>query len=105
MLFTAEKAFPKENDLPPLPWQEHQQHGQDYPCQQGDGAAMSPLNCHMSYGNHSQKDRIGWVISFVHPEVRWQPSHAVHPFNYLVDSTANTPLQGDDFPRFSPTSA
>ena len=102
MIFTAEKAEPKDCALPPLRWQEMEKNRVDYPCKTGFAAAMHPLNCHMSYANLSTTDRLGWVVSFVTPEVRWDPDHAVHPYNYLMNSTKNTRLDENEnkFVRF-----
>ena len=101
MIFTAEKASPKQCNLPRLQWEENENHKIDYPCPSGFGAAMHPLNCHMSYANISNRDRLGWVISFVSPNVKWNPEHAVHPYNYLLDSQKGTALTGESFLRFT----
>ena len=101
MIFSAEKAEPKDCDLPPLKWQENESNRIDYPCQAGHGAAMHPLNCHMSYANRSKTDRLGWVISFVSTEVKWDPDHAIHPYNYLMHPTKGDKLKNQMFMRFT----
>ena len=100
MIFTAEKASPGESDLPQLRWEENENKRIDFPCFQGDAAAIHPLNCHMSYANQTQRDRKGWVITFVDPSVRWDTDHAVHPYNYLVSSPKGGEIKGSIFPRF-----
>ena len=58
-----------------------------------------PLAWHMSPGNTTSQARCGWSITFLHPLVRWNPSHAPHPWNHRISPTQGSSLNPSHFPR------
>ncbi len=88
-------------DLPPLDWQAAEHRAVTAPLSQGHLLAHHPLSWHMSPGNTTDRHRRAWSLTFITDEVRWDPDHAPHPFNYFLSPTPGAALEGPLFPRFS----
>ena len=69
------------------------------PIDAGEALVHHPLAWHMSQGNSTDKARCGWSITFLHPTVRWNPSHAPHPWNHRLSPKPGSPLSPSRFPR------
>jgi len=91
---------PLRPDLPPLPIEEAHRGAHPFPALNGDIIAHHPLAWHMSSGNQSADWRCAWSITFLHPDVRWSPQHAPHPFNLSEKPAEGDPVHGPLFPKF-----
>lgn len=67
---------------------------------QGEVGAHHPLTWHFSPGNPSVRPRPAWSLTFVTPDVRWDPSHAPHPHNWALGPRRGEGLDPTVFPRF-----
>ena len=65
----------------------------------GEALVHHPLTWHMSPPNRSTRPRRAWSISWIHPDVRWDPAHAPHPFNHELEPVAGDTLSGPIFPK------
>jgi len=91
---------PLKPELAPLDHQFANDKAQALPAQRGSVIAHHPLSWHSSDGNASNAHRIAWSITFLSPRVRWDPTHAPHPFNLKYSPQPGDPILGDQFPRF-----
>ena len=66
----------------------------------GEVGAHHPLAWHFSPGNLSERPRPAWSLTFVTPDVRWEPAHAPHPHNWALGPAPGDPLDPAMFPRF-----
>lgn len=82
-----------------LPALELPERAEAVPARAGDVLLHDPLVLHTSPGNHTQRPRRAWSISWVDPEARWAPEHAPHPFNWSLSPQTGAPLPDDRFPR------
>ena len=88
-------------DLPPLEWESAEADAVAVPLSRGHMLLHHPLSWHMSPANLTQRHRRAWSLTFITSDVRWDPDHAPHPFNYFQAPTPGTALTGDLFPRFA----
>jgi ectoine hydroxylase-related dioxygenase (phytanoyl-CoA dioxygenase family) len=70
------------------------------PVRAGEALAHDPLVWHMSPPNASARPRRAWSITWIGTGVRWDPSHAPHPFTTLSNVRRGDALSPDRFPRF-----
>ena len=49
---------------------------------QGMISVHHPLCAHTSGNNTSERHRRGWSLTFVEPDIQWDPDHAPHPYSY-----------------------
>jgi hypothetical protein len=70
------------------------------PVPAGVALAHDPLVWHMSPPNPSDRPRRAWSLSFIAPEVRWDPEHAPHPFVRTIGGPRGAPVFGPEFLRF-----
>ena len=71
----------------------------DAPAPSGSAWLHNPLIWHRSAPNRSDRPRRAWSLTWVSPDVRWDPAHSAHPFNTFRNPVAGSPLEVD-FPRF-----
>ena len=97
-LYTEQESYSEENELPPLDIHngEHIQQS----CHAGMAIAHHPLCCHMSPFNESEQHRRAWSLTFITPDVVWDPEHAAHPINYQLSPSQKEVLDAPCFPRF-----
>jgi phytanoyl-CoA hydroxylase len=99
--FISPGEVSKDNSLPPLSWKKLKHKIISLPMKAGECVAFHPLLWHMSPPNTSQKERRAWSITWLSPEVRWNPEHAPHPFTYWLKVNQGDTIIGEHFPRFS----
>jgi ectoine hydroxylase-related dioxygenase (phytanoyl-CoA dioxygenase family) len=68
-------------------------------CGAGEALFHSPLVLHCSPPNRGSGSRRAWSVWFVHPDTRWAPDRAQHPYLLELTPTAGDPLPPDRFPR------
>lgn len=66
----------------------------------GEVDAHHPLTWHFSPPNLSSRGRPAWSLTFLTPEVRWDPDHAPHPHNWRLNPEPGAALDPGVFPRF-----
>ena len=102
--FMPDTGQPRAPELEPMELRsEHQ--AVPIPLALGEVVAHHPLTWHMSPGNFTAQPRCGWSLTFLHPDTRWDPSHAPHPLNYSLEPEVNSTLCPTRFPRFYRTVA
>ena len=99
--FVPESGQPQRPDLPLLDPALCEENPEPLALEPGGVVAHHPFSWHMSPPNLSQRPRCGWSITFVSPEVRWDPAHAPHPFNNDLSPLYGDRVSGPLFPRFS----
>lgn len=70
------------------------------PAPAGHLLAHHPLIWHRSPPNPSARHRRGWSLTFLHPDVRWDPGHAPHPITLRLRPERGAPLGPQDHPAF-----
>ena len=100
--FIADSGQPGRADLPPLDLALLKSI-QPMPVKAGDIIAHHPFVWHMSPPNLSATPRCGWSLTFIHPQVRWDPGHAPHPFNIQLNPNEGDRVAGPLFPLFQVT--
>jgi len=70
------------------------------PVSAGDALFHLPQVWHGSPPNVSRSRRRAWSIWFVHPDVRWAPDRASHPYLTELAPAPGPPLTGERFPCF-----
>jgi ectoine hydroxylase-related dioxygenase (phytanoyl-CoA dioxygenase family) len=98
--FVAGTNQPQHGELPPLDAHQREGDAVSVPLPAGAALAHDPLVWHMSPGNRSARHRRAWSLSWIHAEVRWDPAHAPHPYNWRFDPRPGDAVQGESFPRF-----
>lgn len=91
---------PTRAGLAPLMADERADEAEAVPALAGSVLVHDPLVWHMSPANATQRPRRAWSLSWLSPDVRWQPAHAPHPFEYQLEPRADDPVCGPMFPRF-----
>ena len=86
--------------LPPLDLERARRDARAVPVRAGEAIVHHPLVWHMSPVNTSERHRRAWSTVWVSPASRWDPSHAVHPFNYTLNPEPGTLVSGELFPVF-----
>jgi phytanoyl-CoA hydroxylase len=100
-IYTLEDAFQADGPLPTLPLKEQADKGVFVECKQGSGIAHHPLSCHMSPKNKTNGNRRAWSLTFIDPNIGWDPAHAPHPLNHQLQLAPNESMQHSQFPIFS----
>lgn len=59
-----------------------------------------PLVWHRSGPSRRGRPRRAWTATWITPEVRWDPGHAPHPYNWSLQPQAGEAVQGAVFPAF-----
>ena len=98
--FIRGSGQPSRAGLPPLQWAERRADVVSVPVKAGHLLAHHPLVWHMSPANETARQRRALTFSWIGSQVRWDPDHAPHPFNFLLGPTAGTAVRGELFPRF-----
>lgn len=99
--FIAGTGQPRRHDLPPLDWEHREADAVAAQVASGQVLAHHPLVWHMSPANVAHRPRRAVTLTWIAPDVRWDPSHAPHPYNYALQPVPGTKVAGDAFPRFS----
>jgi ectoine hydroxylase-related dioxygenase (phytanoyl-CoA dioxygenase family) len=99
--FYAGAAQPLRPGLPPLTASERESEAVYAPARAGEALAHDPLVWHMSPANRSPRPRRAWSLTWITPEVRWDPEHAPHPFAYQLKPQAGERILGERFMRFA----
>lgn len=86
--------------LPPLDWERRQHQAVAAPARAGELWVHHPLTWHMSPLNCSSRQRRAWSLTWIAGDLRWDPGHAPHPFNYELGPRRGEAVQGSAFPRF-----
>ncbi len=87
-----------ESPLPPLDVHARLHDRVSFAVPAGHALAHHPLTWHTSGPNLSMRQRRGWSLTFVAPEVAWEPAHAAHPFVYDLIPMPGERVDAD--PRF-----
>lgn len=87
-------------DLPSQDWSAKEDAAVCTPLKRGHILVHHPLSVHMSAGNTTQRHRRAWSLTFITEAVRWDPSHAPHPFNHFQAPTPGSLPRGTLFPQF-----
>jgi ectoine hydroxylase-related dioxygenase (phytanoyl-CoA dioxygenase family) len=66
----------------------------------GQALFHSPLVWHGSPPNSTSLPRRAWSIYFLHPDVRWAPDRAAHPYLLELAPMAGARVAGERFPKF-----
>ncbi len=101
--FVAGSGQPRRDDLPPLDIDAHRDAIEAFPTTPGELLAHHPLVWHMSPENQTAVHRRAISINWLAADVRWQPTHAPHPYNYALAPADDDPLDGARFPVFDMT--
>ena len=91
---------PTRTGLPPLEWRARQHLAVAASVAAGELLAHHPLVWHMSPTNVSLRPRRALTLSWILPQVRWDPGHAPHPYNHQLDPAKGARVEGELFPRF-----
>jgi ectoine hydroxylase-related dioxygenase (phytanoyl-CoA dioxygenase family) len=86
--------------LEPLDWERREHEAVGAPARAGELLVHHPFVWHMSPANHSTRHRRAWTLTWIRADVRWDPEHAPHPFNYQLLPERGAPVEGPRFPRF-----
>jgi hypothetical protein len=78
--FIQDKPAEWAPSLPPLRIDKERVHMLSM--SQGSISVHHPLCAHTSGPNKSGQQRRAWSLTFVEPEIKWDPDHAPHPYNY-----------------------
>ncbi len=98
--FVEGAAIAKRAGLPRLDPARAEELAVAAPVPAGAALAHDPLVWHMSPPNPSARPRRAWSLSFIAPEVRWDPDHAPHPFVRTIGGPRGAPVTGPAFLRF-----
>ncbi len=98
--FIAGTNQPRSGDLPPLDWRARAAEAVVAPASAGALLAHHPLVWHMSPGNSSTRPRRAFTMTWVTPDVHWDPAHAPHPYLHALSPARGAPIAGEGFPRF-----
>jgi hypothetical protein len=98
--FIAGTGQPMRPDLPPLDLSGREREAVPAEVAAGRILAHHPLVWHMSPPNHSNRPRRALTFTWITPDVRWDPEHAPHPYDYALRPTRGDPVRGDLFPCF-----
>ena len=70
------------------------------PVRAGEVLLHSSMTWHGSPPNRTGLPRRAWSVWFVHPDARWAPDRAPHPFVFELSPAAGAPLAAPRFPRY-----
>lgn len=98
--FVAGSRQPLHPHLPAFDADAHAHAAVTAPTPAGHLLAHHPLTWHRSPPNPSSRHRRAWSLTFVAPDVRWDPSHAPHPATLRLRPERGAPLGPPDHPRF-----
>lgn len=98
--FVPNSNQPLRDDLPALQLSDAPNPPVPFATEIGDVIAHHPFSWHMSPGNHSERWRCAWSITFLSTAVRWDPGHAPHPFNLSESPNKGDSVVGPLFPNF-----
>lgn len=98
--FIAGAGQPQRTDLPPLSWRDREQEAVAATVVSGRIVAHHPLVWHMSPANTAPRARRALTLTWILPNVRWDPSHAPHPYLYTLHPAPGDRVVGEVFPRF-----
>lgn len=98
--FVSEAGQPQLAGAPGFDFAAHAQEAIDMTLSPGEAVAHHPLTAHMSPGNLTQQNRIGYSLTWITGDVCWAPEHAPHPYNYYLRPQAGSLVHGSLFPRF-----
>jgi ectoine hydroxylase-related dioxygenase (phytanoyl-CoA dioxygenase family) len=85
--------------LPPLNAPERESEAVAVALTAGEALVHHPLIWHMSPPNMSGRPRRAWTSSWIHPDVRFDPAHAPHPFTHELGLRLGDAVVGELFPR------
>lgn len=98
--FVSEAGQPQLAGAPGFDFAAHAHEAIDMTLSPGEAVAHHPLTAHMSPGNLTQQNRIGYSLTWITGDVCWAPEHAPHPYNYYLRPQAGSLVHGSLFPRF-----
>lgn len=99
--FYVGASQPMRAHLPALTAEERSDEADAAPALAGSMLVHDPLVWHMSPANESWRQRRAWSLSWLLPDVRWQPEHAPHPFDYQLKPQSGELVRGQMFPRYA----
>ncbi len=99
--YDGKGAYSQDKGFPDLKIDQYSRTAVDIGCMRGHAIAHHPLNCHMSPANASALNRRAWSLTWLHPDTRWDPEHAPHPYNHWLSPKKGEILNAKKFPRFS----
>lgn len=99
--FVAGARQPLHPHLPPFDAEARAEAAVTVALPAGDLLAHHPLVWHSSPANPGPRHRRAWSLTFLHPDVRWDPDHAPHPAVLLHRPERGDPLPAPAYPLYS----